>query len=66
MTPNEIQLLVCGIAIGAQSMVALNAYWASRDATRAATEAQAALKRSAGDHYLNGFRLYRLQHRSRV
>lgn len=66
MTPNEIQMLVCGVVIGAQSMVSLNAYWACRDANRAATEAQAAAKRAAGDHYLNGFRLYRLQHRSRV
>ncbi|MEW2421294.1 hypothetical protein AB0911_12200 [Streptomyces nigra] len=66
MTPSEIQTLVCGIVIGAQSMAALNAYWASKDATRAATEAQAALKQSAGDRYLNSFRSYRLQHRSRV
>ena len=28
MTPNEIQMLVCGVVIGAQSMVSLNAYWA--------------------------------------
>lgn len=66
MTPNEIVTLALGIAVGAQLMNILNAYWSSQDARRSATEAQAAMKRAAGDRYLGSLRLYQLQHRGRT
>jgi hypothetical protein len=59
-------MLAIGLALGSQGMNVLHAYWASKDARRSATAAQAALKGAAGDRYLNTFRLYRLQHRSRA
>ncbi|MER8004961.1 hypothetical protein [Streptomyces sp. NPDC094149] len=66
MTTNEIVMLALGIALGAHLMNILNAYWSSRDARRSATEAQAAMKRAAGDRYLGSLRLYQLQRRGRV
>jgi hypothetical protein len=66
VTPNEIQMLITGVALGAQGMAMLHAYWASKDARRSAARAAAAVKRSAGDRYLSSLRLYQLQHRSRV
>lgn len=64
MTPNEIQMLFCGIAIGAEGMAGLYAFWNWRDARRDAVAARAAMKRSAGDRYLNSLRLYQLQQRT--
>lgn len=64
MTPNEIQMLITGVALGAQGMTLLHVFWNARDARRDARRSQAAAKRSAGDQYLNSLRLYRLQHRS--
>jgi hypothetical protein len=64
VTPNEFLMLVCGIGIGAECMAVTNMVWDMRDARRGRTESEAALKRAAGDHYLNTFRLYRLQHRT--
>lgn len=66
MTPNEIQMLCVGVALGAQGMTVLNICWDARDARRDARRAQAAAKRASGDRYLNSLRLYQLQHRSRV
>lgn len=64
MTPNEISMLAVGLALGAQGMNVLHAYWASKDASRAATAAQAAMKRAAGDRYLSSLRLHQLQQRT--
>ncbi|MGW3416486.1 hypothetical protein [Streptomyces phaeochromogenes] len=66
MTPNEIQMLLVGVALGSQGMSLLHMFWNARDARRDERRAQADAKHSAGDHYLNSLRLYRLQHRSRV
>ncbi|MFK4797814.1 hypothetical protein ACI3K5_03860 [Streptomyces sp. MPA0124] len=60
MTSNEILMLAAGLFTGAQLMNLMHAIWASRDARRDAATARAAVKRAAGDHFLNGFRLYRL------
>lgn len=64
MTPNEIQMLCVGIALGAQLMSLLHLYWNHSDSRRNAARTQAAMKRAAGDRYLSSLRLYRLQHRS--
>jgi hypothetical protein len=66
MTDTEIQMLITGVALGAQGMSLLHAYWSSKDARRGAARAAAAVKRAAGDRYLSSLRLYQLQHRSRV
>ncbi|MFJ9628064.1 hypothetical protein ACIRU8_10270 [Streptomyces sp. NPDC101175] len=62
----QIQILIAGMAIGVWAANIANAYWAHRDRRRAHAESAAALKRAAGDVYLNSFRLYRLQHRTEV
>jgi hypothetical protein len=64
VTDNEIQILFVGIALGAQGVSLLHAFWNVRDTRRGQVAAEAARKSTAGDLYLNGFRLYRLQHRS--
>jgi hypothetical protein len=64
MTSNEISMLAIGLTLGAQSTNALHAYWAGKDARRAAALARAAVKRAAGDRYLNSLRLYQLQQRT--
>lgn len=66
MTPNEIQMLLVGLAIGVQGMAVTHMVWDMRDARRSQTETEAASKSAAGDLYLNSLRLYRLQHRSLV
>ncbi|MGQ4358890.1 hypothetical protein [Streptomyces sp. SAS_272] len=66
MSDNEILMLCSGIALGGQGMNLLHAYWASKDAQRAAVRARVAAKQARGDQYLNSLRLYQLQHRSRV
>lgn len=66
MTPNEIQAMCVGLAIGAQGMALLNIWWDARDTRRDRAAAKAALKRSAGDRYLNSLRLYQLRERSRA
>ncbi|GKQ35816.1 hypothetical protein [Streptomyces sp. A012304] len=65
MTPNELQILICGIAIGANLMVILNACWDWRNTRRGIERSRQARRRAAADHYLNTLRLYRLQNRSR-
>jgi hypothetical protein len=64
VTTNEISLLAIGITVGAQLMNMLHAYWASRDARRAETQALAALKQATGDRYFHSLGLYQLQHRT--
>lgn len=66
MTPNEIQMLLVGLALGVQGMAVTHMVWDMRDARRGQTKAEAARKQAAGDLYLNSLRLYRLQHRSLV
>ncbi|MFF3346100.1 hypothetical protein [Streptomyces sp. NPDC002779] len=66
MTPNEIQMLCAGVALGSQSMAVLNMWWDAKDARRNLAVSRAALKRSAGDRYLGSLRLYQLRQRSRV
>lgn len=66
MTLNVIEALTVGIALGGLAANGVRACLAGRDANRAATEAEAAVKRAAGDHYLSSFRLYRLQHWSQA
>lgn len=61
MTVNEILFLIYGIAIGAQAMASLHAYWAHQDARRSRTAAKAARRRAAGDRYLASLRLYQLR-----
>ncbi|MFD5297194.1 hypothetical protein ACFWJU_18545 [Streptomyces mutabilis] len=66
MTTNEILMLAVGLVLGAQSMNALHAYWASKDARRAAAQSAALLKRMTGDSFLSSVRAYRLQERPRL
>ncbi|MFE9309492.1 MULTISPECIES: hypothetical protein [unclassified Streptomyces] len=61
MTPNEIQMLICGIAIGANVMVLLRAYWGRRDARRGQAVAQAAAKSAAGAAFLISLCRYQQQ-----
>ncbi|MFJ4692824.1 hypothetical protein [Streptomyces sp. NPDC088766] len=64
MTPSEIQILICGIGIGAQTMAVWHMVLDMRDARRSLAESTEARRRAAADHYLSSFRLYRLQHRT--
>lgn len=66
MTANEIQILLIGAALGAQSMNVMHAVLAGRGANRAATASEVALKNAAADRYLSSLRLYQLQNRSRA
>ncbi|MFD3498808.1 hypothetical protein [Streptomyces sp. NPDC058678] len=66
MTPNEIQMLLVGIALGAQGMAVTHMVWDMRDVRRSGAASRAVLKRAAGDQFMSSFRLYRLQHRSRA
>ncbi|KUN91893.1 hypothetical protein [Streptomyces caeruleatus] len=66
MTPNELQMLVCGVLIGVYTMLIADIYWTWRDARRDRQRARAVRRRSAGDRYLNSLRLYQLQQRSRA
>ena len=60
MTPNEFQALIVGIALGGAAVNGVYALLAGRGAGRAARRADAAAKQAAGQHFLNGFRLYRI------
>ncbi|RSN64020.1 hypothetical protein DMH12_04405 [Streptomyces sp. WAC 04229] len=64
MTPEEIQAAVAAATAGAVAVSTGHAWWAGRAANRAATEAEVAAKQALGEHWLNGFRLYRLQQRT--
>jgi biotin-(acetyl-CoA carboxylase) ligase len=66
VTANELQMLICGIGIGAQSMALWHMALDIRDTRRTLAESRRARRRSAADHYLNSLRLYRLQQRTEV
>ncbi|MFH8805503.1 hypothetical protein ACH4F6_39180 [Streptomyces sp. NPDC017936] len=66
MTVNELQMLICGIGIGAQTMAVLHMIGDMRDARRSLAESRQARRRAAADHYLNSVRLHRLQQRTGV
>ncbi|MFF7290714.1 hypothetical protein [Streptomyces griseorubiginosus] len=66
MTPNEIQMLIVGTALGAQFMNILHSYWSMKDASRAAAAAKASAKRAAADRYFHSLRIYQIDQRSRV
>ncbi|MFE2353081.1 hypothetical protein [Streptomyces parvulus] len=63
MTPSEIQMLVIGLALGAQATQITYTIAGARAARRAAAAARAIAKRSAGDRYLSSLELYRVQQR---
>lgn len=66
MTVNEIQILICGLLIGAQSMSLLHAFWNARDDRRDLAASRLARRRAAGDHYYSSLRLYQLQAERKV
>jgi hypothetical protein len=66
VTPNEIQMLVVGAALGAQLMNLLHMRWDAQAARRSTAASRAARKQAFGDMYLSSLRLYQLQNRSRV
>lgn len=61
MTPNEIQMLLVGFALGVQGMAVTHMVWDMRDVRRNAAATRAVLKRAAGDQFMSSFRLYRLR-----
>lgn len=63
MTANEIQILICGIAIGGQAMAVWHMVLDMRAARRSLAESTKARRRAAADHYFNSLRLYQLQQR---
>jgi len=66
VTPNEIQMLIVGIALGAQSMNVFHIVLDSRAARRSNAAAQRQARVIAADRFLSSLRLYQLQHRSRA
>ncbi|MFF9625420.1 hypothetical protein [Streptomyces griseosporeus] len=63
MTPFELQILACGVAIGAYTMTLLHMWWDARDARRNLRASCATRKRAAADRYLSSFRLHQMQAR---
>ena len=61
MTANELQMLVVGIALGAQLMTLQHMWWDRQDARRNLARSRQAWRRAAGDRYLSSLRLYQLQ-----
>jgi hypothetical protein len=66
VTPNEIQILVAGAALGAQGMNLLHMRWDAQAARRSAAASRAARRQASADLFYGSLRLYRLQNRSRV
>ncbi|AVH57866.1 MULTISPECIES: hypothetical protein [Streptomyces] len=64
MTPNEVQMLIVGAALGAQSMNLLHMYWGWRDGQRADAAARRQARILGADQFHSSLRLYRLQHGS--
>ncbi|MEU1302815.1 hypothetical protein [Streptomyces shenzhenensis] len=64
MTFDEALLLASGIALGANSMILLFAFWSWRDARRDQAAARQTLRKTTADAYLSSFRLYRLRQRA--
>jgi len=63
MTPNEIQMLLCGIGIGAQGMAVWRMVLDMRDARRSLAESHQARRRAGGDAFLRSLELYQVQQR---
>ncbi|MFJ5728775.1 hypothetical protein [Streptomyces paradoxus] len=63
MTPNEMQLLAVGFVLGAWTVAIWQMVLDMRDARRNLARSEQALRRAAGDAYLNSLRLYRMQQR---
>lgn len=61
MTPNEIQALIVGAAIGAQTTSITHSLMSARATRKAVARAHAATRQSAGDRYLHSLRIYRLR-----
>jgi hypothetical protein len=66
VTPNEIQMLVVGAALGAQLMNLLHMRWDAQAARRSNAASRAARRQASADLFYGSLRLYRLQNRSRV
>ncbi|WP_416983522.1 hypothetical protein [Streptomyces sp. T028] len=66
MTDNEILMLFTGVALGAQLMNVLNAFWGWRDARRDAAAVRRQRRILEADRFHRSLRLYQLQNRSRV
>lgn len=64
MTVSELQMLICGIGIGAQGMALQHMWWDMRDARRSEKVSRQAWRDAAGDCYLSSLRLYQLQQRT--
>ena len=64
MTAIELEILVCGLLIGAQAMNCLHVYWGVRDDRRDLAASRQARRRAAADRYFASLRLYQLQHRT--
>ncbi|MFE1748981.1 hypothetical protein ACFW88_00245 [Streptomyces anandii] len=63
MTANEIEMLLCGISIGAQGMALCHMVLDLRDVQRDLARSRQARRRAAADHYFNSLSLYQLQTR---
>jgi hypothetical protein len=66
MTDNEILMLFTGIALGAQLMNALHAFWGWRDTRRDAAAVRRQRRILDADHFQSSLRTCQLQQRSRV
>ncbi|WP_371670004.1 hypothetical protein OG985_21615 [Streptomyces sp. NBC_00289] len=66
MSPNEIQMLIVGIAFGAHCMNITHIVLDARAARRSAAASRGVRRLAAGEQFLSSFRLYRMQHRSRA
>jgi hypothetical protein len=66
VTDTEIQMLITGAALGAQSMNVLHVVLDSRAIRRSGKAARRQARIFAADRYLSSLRLYQLQHRSRA
>ena len=66
MTPNEIQMFLVGLALGVQGMAVTHMVRDMRDARRSEKASRQVRRTATADQFMASFRLYRLQHRSRV
>ncbi|MFH9012513.1 hypothetical protein ACH4C6_14130 [Streptomyces sp. NPDC017943] len=66
MTPNEIQLLAVGFALGGWTVAIWQMVLDVRQAERNLARSEEARRRAAAARFLAGFRLYRIQNRPRA
>lgn len=66
MTSNEILMLATGVALGAQLMNILNAFWNWRDLRRDAAAVRRRRRILDADHFHRSLRTYRIQNRTGV